>query len=81
MAAYFNFREGLYEALRRFPDDATRGRFVMGLCAFAFEGAEPDLGGSPEAEIAFSCVREQVEQQMATSARSAAAGSRGGRPR
>lgn len=78
----FTFRESYYDAVRLFSTDEERGRFLLGLCAFAFDGEEPDFAGSSELEIAFACMREHVEQEVADRLRSSQAGSRGGgRPR
>ena len=75
----FRLTESHYEALARFEGDEDRGRFIMGLCAFAFDGIEPDFSDSPTLDVAFACMRDEVERQMDESRRNSANGARGGR--
>lgn len=77
----FTFRESYYNAVKLFPSDEERGRFLLGLCEFAFEGTEPDFSGSVELEVAFECIREHVEQQMAESLRNSLNGAKSTRRR
>ncbi len=76
----FKFWDSYYDALKMLGDDSRRGAFVMALCAFVFDGAEPAFD-DPVMEFGFRLVAEQARQSMEISRAAREAGQRGGRPR
>ena len=77
----FYFWRGYYEALATLPTDAQRGRFVMAICQYAFEGEAPDLSDDPMLRFAWMVVRDQVAESVEMGRRQSERGSRGGRPK
>ena len=77
----FKFWDSYYDALGMLGSDERRGRFVMALCSYVFEGAEPDFGGDEVMAFGFQLVATQAKQSMEISRAAREAGMRGGRPR
>ena len=77
----FKFWDSYYDALRMLGDDERRGRFVMALCSYVFDGSEPDFGGDEVMAFGFQLVATQARQSMEISRAAREAGMRGGRPR
>lgn len=77
----FKFWDSYYEALGMLGSDERRGRFVMALCSYVFEGAEPDFDGDEVMAFGFQLVATQARQSMEISRAAREAGMRGGRPR
>lgn len=77
----FKFWDSYYDALRMLGDDERRGRFVMALCSYVFDGEEPDFGGDEVMAFGFQLVATQARQSMEISRAAREAGMRGGRPR
>lgn len=72
--AYFNFYESFYRAASECGlSDAERLAFYDAMCAWAFDGAEPELEGA--AKVAFTLARPNIEASPGLR------GNRGGRPR
>lgn len=64
MAAHsdgFKFWHSYYDALKVMPDDAARGRFVMALAAYVFDGAEPTFSSDME-RFGFSLIADQAAE-------------------
>lgn len=76
----FKFWDSYYDALRMLGDDERRGRFVMALCSYVFDGEEPDFGGDEVMAFGFQLVATQAKQSMEISRAAREAGQRGGRP-
>ncbi|WP_293826095.1 DUF6291 domain-containing protein [uncultured Parolsenella sp.] len=76
----FKFWDAYYDALKFLDTDQQRAEFVMGLCAYVFDGEEPTFS-SKETEFGFRLVKSQARESMDISARSREAGARGGRPK
>ena len=60
----FKFWDSYYDALRMLGDDERRGRFVMALCSYVFDGTEPDFGGDDVMAFGFQLVATQAKQSM-----------------
>lgn len=72
--AYFNFYESFYRAASECGlSDAERLAFYDAMCAWAFDGTEPELEGA--AKVAFTLARPNIEASPGLR------GNRGGRPR
>lgn len=77
----FKFWDSYYDALRMLGSDERRGRFVMALCSYVFDGEEPDFGADEVMAFGFQLVATQARQSMEISRAAREAGQRGGRPR
>lgn len=77
----FYFWRGYYEALRKLPDAESRDRFVMAICDYAFEGAEPDFGGDRLLDFAWALVADQVRESVEIGREMARRGRRSGEAR
>ena len=75
----FKFWRSYYDALRFLGTDRQRGVFVMGLCAYVFDGIEPRFSDEVT-EFGFRLVRKSAEESMLISRRARESGSKGGRP-
>ena len=75
----FKFWRSYYDALRFLETDRQRSEFVMGLCAYVFDGIEPNFSDEVT-EFGFRLVRKSAEESMLISRRARESGSRGGRP-
>ena len=76
----FKFWDAYYKALKLLDTNEQRGEFVMGLCEYVFDGAEPTFS-DPKIEFGFSLIADQARQSKELSAASREYGKRGGRPR
>ena len=59
----FYFWRGYYDALKMLPTNEQRGDFVMYLCAYAFDGTEPEFT-DPTLAFAWAFVRDQVAESV-----------------
>ena len=76
----FYFWRGYWDAIRKLPDAETRDRFVTAICAYAFDGIEPDFTDEPMLDFAWSLVADQVRESVQIGVKQSAYGKRGGRP-
>ena len=74
----FKFWDSYYDALRMLGSDERRGRFVMALCSYVFEGAEPDFDGDEVMAFGFQLVATQARQSMEIARAAREGGKRGG---
>lgn len=74
----FKFWDSYYDALGMLGNDERRGRFVMALCSYVFEGAEPDFGGDEVMAFGFQLVATQAKQSMEIARAVREGGKRGG---
>lgn len=74
----FKFWDSYYDALGMLGSDERRGRFVMALCSYVFEGAEPDFGGDEVMAFGFQLVATQAKQSMEIARAAREGGKRGG---
>lgn len=75
----FKFWRSYYDALKFLGTDRQRSEFVMGLCAYVFDGIEPRFSDEVT-EFGFRLVRKSAEESMLISRRARESGSKGGRP-
>lgn len=76
----FYFWRGYYDALRKIPSDEQRGRFIMAVCAYAFDGKEPDLSDDPMLDIGWSLVADGSRESVRKGVEQSQRGALGGRP-
>ena len=74
----FKFWDSYYDALRMLGDDERRGRFVMALCSYVFDGEEPDFGADEVMAFGFQLVATQARQSMEIARAAREGGKRGG---
>lgn len=74
----FKFWDSYYDALRMLGDDERRGRFVMALCSYVFDGEEPDFGDDEVMAFGFQLVATQARQSMEIARAAREGGKRGG---
>ena len=74
----FKFWDSYYDALRMLGDDERRGRFVMALCSYVFDGEEPDFGADEVMAFGFQLVATQARQSMEMARAAREGGKRGG---
>lgn len=77
----FYFWRGYYDALRKIPTDEQRGRFVMAVCAYAFDGEKPDLDDDPMLSIGWSLVADGSRESVRKGVEQSQRGQMGGRPK
>lgn len=70
--ATFKFFRSFYEAAQRLPEKDQQADFLMAVCGYALDGAEPELRGVPEA--LFLLVKPNID----ASRKKAEAGAAGG---
>lgn len=76
----FKFWASYYDALKALDTDKQRSDFMLGLCAYVFDGVEPEFE-DPVVRFGYTLVAEQARQSMEISRAAREAGKRGGRPR
>ena len=76
----FKFWHSYFEALKCMSDDAARGRFVMAICAYVFDGVEPEFSNEME-RFGFTLVADQAAESKRLYDVAKTKGSKGGRPR
>lgn len=76
----FFFWRGYYDAILELEDDALVGKFMMALCAYAFDGIEPELDDQT-LRFAWLMVRDSVQESVEIGRRGSEYGKRGGRPK
>ena len=76
----FKFWHSYFEALKCMPDDAARGRFVMAICAYVFDGVEPEFSNEME-RFGFTLIADQAAESKRLYDVAKTKGSKGGRPR
>ena len=77
----FYFWRGYHEALKKLPSNERRGAFVLAMCAYAFDGIEPDFSSDPMLDFAWSLITDQLSQSVEIGRRSSRNGRKGGRPK
>ena len=77
----FYFWRGFYDALATLPTDEQRGRFVMAICAYAFDDEEVRISDDPVLAFAWMVVRDQVRESVEIGRGKSEAGRRSGEAR
>ena len=75
----FKFWDAYYDALKLLDTDAERGHFVMALCAYVFDGAEPELTGMER--FGFTLIAKQAAESKRLTAQGRKGGKRSGESR
>ena len=76
----FYFWRGYYDALKKLPTDEHRGEFTLALCAYAFDGIEPDFSDDLLLDFAWSLVADSARESVMLGRMQSERGSKGGRP-
>lgn len=77
----FYFWRGYYDAMEYLSDEET-GMLFRAICAYAFDGEEPDFTDNRLMQVAWTMVADSVAESVDMGRRSSEAGKRGGgRPR
>ncbi len=76
----FKFWESYYEALVSLDTDKQRSDFMLGLCAYVFDGEEPTFD-DPVVGFGFRLVAEQARQSMEISRAARDGGIKSGKSR
>lgn len=74
----FKFWASYYDALRALDTDKQRSDFMLALCAYVFDGVEPEFD-DPVVRFGYTLVAEQARQSMEISRAAQEKGSRGGK--
>lgn len=76
----FYFWRGYYDAMRKLKTDEQRGRLVLSICAYAFDGIEPNLSDDPMLDLAWSLVADGTRESVRKGIEQSQRGRMGGRP-
>jgi hypothetical protein len=60
----FYFWRGYWNALKMLPTPEQRDALLMGICAYAFDGEEPDFSGDPILTVVWQVIRDQVAESV-----------------
>lgn len=74
----FKFWASYYDALRALDTDKQRSDFMLALCAYVFDGVEPEFD-DPVVRFGYTLVAEQARQSMEISRAAQEKGRRGGK--
>lgn len=74
----FKFWDSYYDALGMLGSDERRGRFVMALCSYVFDGEEPDFDGDEVMAFGFQLVATQAMESKELAARKREGGIKSG---
>ena len=75
----FYFWRGYYDAMDYLTDDEV-GRLFRAICAYAFDGTEPDFGGERVLQVAWTMVADTARESVEMGKRASEYGKKGGRP-
>lgn len=73
----FKFWSSYYDALKFLKTDEQRSEFIMGLCAFVFDGVDPTFSDETT-EFGFRLVCKSAEESMLIARHARESGRRGG---
>ena len=74
----FKFWASYYDALKALDTDKQRSDFMLALCAYVFDGIEPEFD-DPVVRFGYTLVAEQARQSMEISRAAQEKGRRGGK--
>jgi len=77
----FYFWRGYYDALLMLPTPEQRDALTMGICAYAFDGEEPDFSRDPVLSVVWQVIRDQVAESVAIGREMAERGRKSGEAR
>ena len=75
----FYFWRGYYDAMTYLNDDEV-GRLFRAICAYAFDGEEPDFGDERLLQVAWTMVADTARESVQMGRRASEFGRQGGRP-
>ena len=75
----FYFWRGYYDAMNYLNDDEV-GRLFRAICAYAFDGEEPDFGDERVLQVAWTMVADTARESVEMGKRASEYGKQGGRP-
>lgn len=75
----FYFWRGYYDAMEYLNDDEV-GRLFRAICAYAFDGEEPDFGSERVLQVAWTMVADTARESVEMGKRASEYGKQGGRP-
>ncbi len=75
----FYFWRGYYDAMTYLNDDEV-GRLFRAICAYAFDGDEPDFGDERLLQVAWTMVADTARESVELGKRASEYGRQGGRP-
>ena len=75
----FYFWRGYYDAMEYLNDDEV-GRLFRAICAYAFDGEEPDFDGERVLQVAWTMVADTARESVEMGKRASEYGKQGGRP-
>ena len=75
----FYFWRGYYDAMDYLTDDEV-GRLFRAICAYAFDGEEPDFEGERVLQVAWTMVADTARESVEMGKRASEYGKQGGRP-
>lgn len=75
----FYFWRGYYDAMEYLNNDEV-GRLFRAICAYAFDGEEPDFGGERVLQVAWTMVADTARESVEMGKRAKEYGKQGGRP-
>ena len=75
----FYFWRAYYDTLGMLSDEEA-GVLVKAMCAYAFDGEEPDFTGHRDASLLWTITRDQIAESVALGKRQSEYGKQGGRP-
>ena len=75
----FYFWRGYYDAMDYLTDDEV-GRLFRAICAYAFDGEEPDFEGELVLQVAWTMVADTARESVEMGKRASEYGKQGGRP-
>lgn len=75
----FYFWRGYYDAME-YLNDGEVGRLFRAICAYAFDGDEPDFGDERVLQVAWTMVADTARESVEMGKRASEYGKQGGRP-
>jgi hypothetical protein len=75
----FYFWRGYYDAMN-YLNDGEVGRLFRAICAYAFDGEEPDFGDERVLQVAWTMVADTARESVEMGKRASEYGKQGGRP-
>lgn len=75
----FYFWRGYYDAMEYLTDDEV-GRLFRAICAYAFDGEEPDFESERVLQVAWTMVADTARESVEMGKRASDYGRQGGRP-
>lgn len=75
----FYFWRGYYDAMEYLTDEEA-GKLIRAICAYAFDGAEPDFSDNRLMQVAWTMVANSAQESVEMGRKARESGKTGGRP-